>query len=343
METAAKVDANGVLDTLVKQPYDNQPTEDSSGLHLEESFKGPYSKIRELLDHVKVGDPISAVYSTLSSYVGIDQSFGYPPCPVRDGRQYGWVCQRIRCQEDEAGDHAHVFFSYDAFVDGELEDDPYQDVWSITWQAYSVDPYNFLSNAPSQPYPCSPSFDTDPVPALPPANTHWSTLGSRAHIDKYLNSIGESKTVQGDRYYYYAPDAGTLDYRLFLNGAEGKVLEKKLLNRSATYHYPILVHQTVKRGSAPTMTYADELGGGIDHVISSSVPYGCPYTFPPNTWTFVKIGDEMTQVKTRQGVSFTRRETFGGYRGVDMNYYGNGTFSHDKDGIISGRWELESL
>ena len=47
----AKTDAAGVLDTLVKQPYDNQPTEDQGGCHLEESFKGPYSKLKEVLSH----------------------------------------------------------------------------------------------------------------------------------------------------------------------------------------------------------------------------------------------------------------------------------------------------
>lgn len=48
--------------------------------------------------------------------------------------------------------------------------------------------------------------------------------------------------MQNERYYYYAPDAGALDYRLFLNGAEGAVLQKKMLNRSATYHYPVITH-----------------------------------------------------------------------------------------------------
>ena len=121
-----------------------------------------------------------------------------------------------------------MYLSYDGIVgaDGDsLTDDPYQDVWSMSWQAYSADPYYFLKNAGSpEPYPCSPSFDTDPDNALPPSAPHWQSIGSRAHIDKYLNGIGESKTVQSQMYYYYAPDAGALDYRLFLNGAEGAVL-----------------------------------------------------------------------------------------------------------------------
>lgn len=155
------------------------------------------------------------------------------------------MCKEIRAEEAEAGAHGFLYLSYDGIPAGydteTLTDDPYQDVWSMHWQAYSVDPYNFLSNAPSEPYPCSPSFDTDPTAALPPAD-HWQKPGSRAHIDKYLNSLGESKSVNSKNYYYYAPDAGATDYRLFLNGAEGAVLEKKLLGRSATYHYPIVTH-----------------------------------------------------------------------------------------------------
>lgn len=31
----------------------------------------------------------------------------------------------------------------------------------------------------------------------------------------------------------------------------------------------------------------------------------------------------MTQVKTREGVSFTRRQMYAGFKGVDKNFYGN--------------------
>lgn len=201
-----------------------------------------------------------------------------------------------------------------------------------------------------EPYPCSPSFDTDPIAALPPAD-HWTRTGSRAHIDKYLNGIGESKAVQGEKYYYYAPDAGATDYRLFLNGAEGAVLQKKLLGRSATYHYPVLVHQTVKRGSVLSAEYSGEVGGKIDFVVLSSDLSACPYKFPTEggkpVWTFVKIGDDMNQVKTRAGVTFSRRQTYAGFKGVDKNFYGDWlnhtSFVHNKNNILSGRWELEKL
>lgn len=109
----AKTDASGVLDTLVKQPYDNQPTEDRGGCHLEESFKGPYSKLKEVLSHVNTGMTIGTVYATLSSYVGIDQAYGYPACPPREGQTQDWVCVGIRVEEAEAGDHGFLYVSYD--------------------------------------------------------------------------------------------------------------------------------------------------------------------------------------------------------------------------------------
>lgn len=44
-------------------------------------------------------------------------------------------------------------------------------------------------------------------------------------------------------------------------------------------------------------------------------------------------------------MSYTHIETFSGFRygTVDMNFYGNIPFSHTEDGILSGRWEVESL
>ena len=227
-----------------------------------------------------------------------------------------------------------------------MADDPYQDVWSMTWQAYSVDPYNFLEGTAPEPYPCTPAFETDPASYTPPAD-HWQRTGSRAHIDKYLNGIGESKKVSGVNYFYYAPDAGATDYRLFLNGAEGAVLQKKMLGRSATYHYPVLVHQTVKKGPMLSSDYKDEVGGKIDFVVLTSDLSACPYKFPANTWTFVKVGDDMTQSKTRQGVTFSRRQTYAGFKGVDKNFYGDwlnhSSFVHNQANILSGRWEIEKL
>lgn len=101
----------------------------------------------------------------------------------------------------------------------------------------------------------------------------------------------ESKTVDGKTYYYYTPDPTQIDSRYFLNDVEAALMKKKQLGRSATYHYPILTHTTVKRGGVD-VSYTDELGGNLDHIVS--LPSSCPYKFPANAWTWVKIGDDMT-------------------------------------------------
>lgn len=205
-DRTARVDANGILDVLVKQPYDNQPTEDQSGCHLEESFKGPYSKLKEILKQIRVGMPIDEVYPKLSSYVGIQQAYGYPECPTRNNKDQEWVCTGIRVEEAEAGDHGFIYITYSGSQSlGQSEEvfDPYQDVWSVSWQSYSVDPYNFLANEPHEPYPCSPSFDVDPIDF---PQDYWQQLGQRQPIDKFLTNNGAGKTVNGTDYKYYVPD-----------------------------------------------------------------------------------------------------------------------------------------
>lgn len=64
----------------------------------------------------------------------------------------------------------------------------------------------------------------------------------RVHIDKYLNSLADSKKVDNKTYYYYTPDPTVPDVRYFLNDTETEVMKKKQLGRSATYHYPIVTH-----------------------------------------------------------------------------------------------------
>lgn len=107
----------------------------------------------------------------------------------------------------------------------------------------------------------------------------------------------ETKTVDGKQYYYYTPDKTQMDSRYFLNDVEVALMKKKQLGRSATYHYPILVHTTVKKGDVDA-SYDDGIGEDIDHVLNG-VPEGCPYTFEEGKWTWVKIGDDMQQQKIR--------------------------------------------
>lgn len=337
-------DNKGVLDTLVRQTYDNTPSEDQGGIHYEEKWKGPYTKIKEVLSHINVGMNITRVRATLGSYIGISEQITYPTCPTRDGIIGVWYLNGIRTEEIDAGAHGNLYLSFNAYYgdDGDdLTDDPFQDTWSINWQSYSVDPYAFCSNNPNQLYPCSPTFEVQPSIALPPAS--WDKSAMRAHIDQYLNTLPENKSVNGKTYYYFTPDQTQMDSRYFLNDVETAVMKKKTLGRSATYHYPIITHQTVKKGNIE-LAYDKTLGDSIDHVVDELA--NCPYSFPAGKWTWVKIGDDMTQTKVKspkQMTIFTRRETFAGFTDVDMNFYGNEPFNHSEAGILSGRWEIGAL
>lgn len=75
-----------------------------------------------------------------------------------------------------------------------------------------------------------------------------------------------------------------------MNDVEVALMKKKQLGRSATYHYPILTHTKVKRGEVDA-AYDEGIGEDLDHIVE--LPDSCPYTFPQNTWTWVKIGDDM--------------------------------------------------
>lgn len=341
------VDANGVLNTLVKQPYDNTPTEDMGGLRYCEKFKGPYAKTKEVLSYIKVGDQIATIHNVLDFNIGLSEQITYPACPSRNGFSRRWTATSIRVEECDAGAHCYLYIDYSDGIDDSSEDmqaDPWQDTWQLTWQAYSVDPFAFCSNGPNQALACSPSFEKDPSASAP--GPSWNSTAMRVHIDKYLNSLSDNKTVSGKTYYYYAPDPTMPDSRYFLNDVEASVMKKKQLGRSATYHYPILTHITVKSGGATSSTtpgFPDVVGADLDHIVS--LPSGCPYNFPANTWTWVKIGDDMTETKTRseQRVTFVRRQQYLGSKAVDVNFYGNGTFSHTEAGILSGRWEIEGL
>lgn len=354
--TAATVDANGVLNCLVQQPVDNTPSETANGMEYTEKYKGPYSKLKDILAHISVGNGIDAAHSALNEIGAIQGYFNAPICPVRIDSsvdpvvEYGgeWKVAAIQVDQLAAGSHAIVTIKYAAIYNRMLHTD--QDVWSLSWQSYSVDPYSFCKNDPANlPYPCSPSFETDPTLDLPDQRAeYWTEAGVRSNIDKYLTGLHESKVVNGKTYYYYTPNEQQLDVRYFLNGPESAVMKKKLLGRSATYHYPVLTHQTVTSQDLSAAMLETTIGDEIDHVVEN-LPADCPYTFPKkdnkDVWVWVKTGDEMSESKdlTTKQVTFTRHETYSGFTDVDRNFYGNAPFTHDENGILSGRWQIGGL
>lgn len=82
----APVLSSGVLNCLVKQPVDNQPYEDTNGLHLDECYKGPYGTLKDILGTIWVGEQLSAVHASLQHVGnGIQKAYDSPPCPTRAG------------------------------------------------------------------------------------------------------------------------------------------------------------------------------------------------------------------------------------------------------------------
>lgn len=328
----APTDLSGVLSQFVRIPCENSPSEQNGELTYTEKWKGPYEDAKDLLTKVASGYTISQVHLALGA--NRVERFETPTCPARAGGV--WIMDGVQVQELEAGSHAIVTFTYKPVgsSSGGGTDIPEQDVWSLSWEAYQVTPWAFCKNDDYslESYNWSPS-DTPPDP-------DWSKCANRAYIEQCVNA--PSWEIKGDgKWMVWTPDENAPDFRKYLPVANQAIYKKVALQRNATYHHPILVHQTAKSTTVSAATYDDPIGGGIDHI--TSLPSGCPYSL--SGWEWVKTGDDMTQQKVKSGTTttiFTRRQVWCGYpvSGIDKNYYGNGTFAHTEQGIQSGRWPI---
>lgn len=338
-------DLSGVLDVLVRQPVDNSPSEDSRGIHYTEKWKGPYAKLKEILSKIRIGQTLTEAHVYLQTFIGLSEQIPCPQLPItRDGNVITFKVAGIKVEEIAAGAHGILTLDFDGIPRDDAAQwitDPYQDVWSVSWQSYSVDPYAFVSNKANDQYPVAPNFDMYPEKGIPPDDVYLQSA-MRQHIDMCLNTKYETKKVKNENYTYYSPDQTQPEQKFFLNFAEQAVMNKKLLGRSATYHYPVVVHQTVQKGDFnAAATYGETIGQDLDYEVTL---LNCPYEFDA-VWKFIKIGDDMTQTTDKKAntTTFTRKETFMGVTNYDKNFYGSRPFSHTKEGILSGRWELEAL
>jgi hypothetical protein len=208
-----------------------------------------------------------------------------------------------------------------------------RDVWNITWQSYSVSPFAFCSNTDHTDDVVSPSGQ---------GNTEdWSKPAMREHIELFKTSVN-GKFIGASNAYVYK----TMSQSYYLNPTEIEILKKVSLQKSPVYHYPIVTHITVKQGPINTKKYDDAIANEIDHIVD--LPNECPYEFATNAdntdkWEWLKVGDDVTQTKTKTSIYFERKEIWWGFKDIDKNFYGNGTFTHSEDGILSGRWELGKL
>ena len=334
---AGSVQNNGVLTKFIKQTVDNTPCEMSNGeINYREKWKGPYSRGQSILSSVKIGDTIGTAHTALGESV---EEFRAPTCPTRNDTAGTWKVKEIRVEQIEAGDHCNVYFTfYASFASTEVEtltEDVEKNVWSVSWQAYSVSPWDFCKNGGGNASPWSPSYDNSPP------TPNWSKTADRAAIQAALNQSPEFK----DNFIVYTPDKNVPDCKMYLDAANTAIQKKVGLDRNAIYHYPIITHQTVHNGGfSANYKGTATLGKDIDHV--STLPTGCPYDFD-STWIWIKTGDNMTQQRdeAKQMTIFTHQETFMGVLqdSYDKNYYGNGTFSHTEEGITNGRWQRNSI
>ena len=334
---AGSVQNNGVLTRFIKQTVDNTPCEMSNGeINYREKWKGPYSRGKSILSSVKIGDTIDKAHTALGQSV---EEFSAPTCPTRNKTVGTWKVKEIRVEQIEAGDHCNVYFTFYAdFASTEVEtltEDVEKNVWSVSWQAYSVSPWDFCKNGGGNASPWSPSYDNSPP------TPNWSKTADRAAIQAALNQSPEFK----DNFIVYTPDKNVPDCKMYLDAANTAIQKKVGLDRNAVYHYPIITHQTVHKGGfSANYKGTATLGKDIDHV--STLPTGCPYDFD-STWIWIKTGDNMTQQRdeAKQMTIFTHQETFMGVLqdSYDKNYYGNGTFSHTEEGITNGRWQRNSI
>ena len=334
---AGSVQNNGVLTKFIKQTVDNTPCEMSNGeINYREKWKGPYSRGKSILSSVKIGDNIDTAHTALGGSV---EEFSAPACPIRNNTAGVWKVKETRVEQIEAGDHCNVYFTFYAdFAPTEVEtltEDVEKNVWSVSWQAYSVSPWDFCKNGGGNASPWSPSYDNSPP------TPNWSKTADRAAIQAALNQSPEFK----DNFIVYTPDKNVPDCKMYLDAAHTAIQKKVGLDRNAIYHYPIITHQTVHRGGfSANYKGTATLGKDIDHV--STLPDGCPYAFD-STWIWIKTGDNMSQQRdeAKQMTIFTHQETFMGVLqdSYDKNYYGNGTFSHTEEGITNGRWQRNSI
>lgn len=336
----ATVSANGILDCWVQQPVDNSPSESSAGVvTYQEKFKGPYSKGKELLDRIKVGDTLASAHTSLGATVsgGIQNAYDAPTPPTRNNKTLTWIVSGIRVQEAEAGDHCFIYVDYTAqFIGWEvntLYEIDERNVWSLSWQSYSVSPFAFCSNEQHNDIPVSPSgLGYEP---------NWTLPAMREHIELFKNSIGGKFTGAANAWVYK-----TMAQAYYLNPTEIEIAKKIDLGKSPVYHYPILVHTTAKQGGV-NVNYDETLGEDLDHIVD--LPLDCPYKFDEDStdeedkWKWIKVGDDMTQTKTKSNTTFERKQIWWGFKDIDENFYGNEPFTHDENGIKNGRWELGKL
>ena len=340
----APTNNNGVLTAFVQQPVANTPAEvGKNKVVYTEKWKGPYEKGKNILSSIKVGDRLTKFHTFLGNRIS---RFDTPTCPIRYGEESFWVIESVKVDEHTAGAHCFItvdcvpYFTFSETETG-LTENKEANTWSVTWQSYSVTPYEFASGEVHPPIVFSDASEGGSDSHI---NINWDYKASRTVINQYLTHNPNSSSATGDNgdiVYTWTPNPRQPHIKNALCGAEMALMKKINQNRNAVYHYPIVTHQTQYFGSVKASF--GEIGGDLD--IMGALPEECPYEFTKVMtgngeveWIWIKIGDDMQQTKTDTTTTFTRTEKWAGYTDVDENYYGKERFAHDEAGITKGRW-----
>lgn len=323
--------SGGVLSNMVQQPSDQSPSYSKDKLTCQLKFKGPYDKMKDI--NGIVGKPLSSAITDLP--VNVSHNFDFPAAPANTK----WWVTGTTLEQLEAGDHAIMTLTLDAKpndYDPEQSGgafDPYQDTWQLRWESYTVKPAAFCKNEPHEDKPLTAQTGSQEI----------TGYADRQHVYYFTQAGKDNCGFAGQQQHYWYR---TQDGDFMLNDAEQYILKKTLTDTNALYHYPVLMHHTTKNyysrdissAISSNTKYGTTIGDDIDHVLTGNVPPGCPYDFPSNTWTWIKTGDDMTHVKTKEKISFQRTETFMGVISADPNYYGNEAFNHSS--LDTCRWKI---
>ena len=297
--TTASVDLSGVLAECIVQPASNSPQYTNKNSTCEVRIKGPYDKLKDV-NNLTMTDLSTAIGRIPTA---VTHNFDFPAPPANSK----WWVTGTNLEQIEAGDHGILTLTcemqpsdYDpSSSDGSF--DPYQDVWNLRWESYTVKPAGFCANTPHQDKELTSMTGSETL----------TGEADRQHIHYFMeagkDNAGYSNQIA---HYWYR----TQDGDFVLNDAEQLVLKKTLQDRSALYHYPVLTHMTTKNFVSnvssiisSNVSYSDNIGGDIDY-LQSSLPDGCPYTFDKadgtNDWQWIKTGDDMQHTKTKEKISF---------------------------------------
>lgn len=212
---AGSVQNQGVLTNFIKQVVDGTPSESSNGeITYKEKWKGPYSRGKGILSSVKVGDPLATAQGALGSHV---EEFAAPTCPTRNNKQGVWKVKSINVEQIQSGDHCYVNFTFWADFSGTdvetLTEDDEKNVWSISWQSYSVSPWDFCANEGSPAKAWSPSYEDSPPSPV------WSVTADRSAIQAAMNQSAEFK----GNFIVFTPDKNVPDCKKYLEAANYEI------------------------------------------------------------------------------------------------------------------------